>query len=102
MFRPTWNYRPAATTPDATHTRFWFTPKDRARLLQRDGVFIIRRLDIAVRTETVGPAVSDVPASQFAAALETAFPDVAATRAELAFGSNRRSTSLHWPPPSSR
>jgi hypothetical protein len=73
-----------ANDANATHTRFWFTPKDRARLLQRDGVFIIRRLDVTVRTETVGPAVSDVPASQFAAALETAFPDVAATRAELA------------------
>ena len=69
---------------NAAHTRFWFTPKDSARLLQRDGVFIIRRLDIAVRTETVGPAASDPPASQFAAALETAFPDVAATREELA------------------
>ena len=74
----------AANDANAQHTKFWFVTKDQARLLQRDGVFVIRRLDIAVRTEMVGPGTSDPPASKFAGALETAFPDVAAANAELA------------------
>lgn len=63
---------------ESASARFWFMPKDRARLIQRDGVFLIRRLEIDVKAVVDGKdAPRDMPGEQFAAALTAAIGDVA-------------------------
>jgi hypothetical protein len=77
----------SVTEPDAgqtVHARFWFVPADRTRLFTRDGVFVIRQLDVVVRAEIVGAGASDPVANRFADAVTSALGRIAATSPEIA------------------
>lgn len=74
----------ASGSTNEVSTRFWFMPSDRTALRQRDGVFTIRRLAIAVKTEIRNTGAADHPAEQFAAELENALAVVASENPDIA------------------